>query len=188
VHSSHPDRRRDRTRRLPLPQRLHATGENCFSELPLPKYETKFRNSTKKSFPKNWSSVCCPLRFRLWDGFSLLALNILQGRVSKYVTNGSERVILDIIRFPYVTLGSSTVHLHDSLGNRYACACSDSGFSSKIGDRAWGVYYRRAAMCCEFFWEQKSPMQRVFIKKCFLFTVGSVCSVKWFTARWQTFR
>jgi hypothetical protein len=25
-------------------------------------------------------------------------------------------------------------------------------------------------------------MQRIFVKKCFLFTVGSVCRVKWFTA------
>jgi hypothetical protein len=38
-----------------------------------------------------------------------------------------------------------------------------------------------------FSWE-KDSMQRIFIKKCFLFTVGSVCRVKWSTAGWQTFR
>jgi hypothetical protein len=31
-------------------------------------------------------------------------------------------------------------------------------------------------------------MQRIFIKKCFLFTVGSVCRVKRFTTGWKTFR
>jgi hypothetical protein len=31
-------------------------------------------------------------------------------------------------------------------------------------------------------------MQRIFIKKYFLFKVGSVCRVKQFTAGWQTFR
>jgi hypothetical protein len=31
----------------------------------------------------------------------------------------------------------------------------------------------------------KDSMQRIFIKKYFLFTVGSVCRVKWFTAGWQ---
>jgi hypothetical protein len=31
-------------------------------------------------------------------------------------------------------------------------------------------------------------MQRIFIKKCFLLTVGSVCRVKRFTTGWQKFR
>jgi hypothetical protein len=35
---------------------------------------------------------------------------------------------------------------------------------------------------------QKDSMQRIFIKKCFLFTVRSVCRVKQFTTGWQTFR
>jgi hypothetical protein len=38
------------------------------------------------------------------------------------------------------------------------------------------------------FCVQKDSMQRIFIKNCFLFTVGSVCRVKRFTAGWQTFR
>jgi hypothetical protein len=37
------------------------------------------------------------------------------------------------------------------------------------------------------FCGQKESMQRIFIKKCFLFTVGSFCHVKRFTAGWQTF-
>jgi hypothetical protein len=38
-----------------------------------------------------------------------------------------------------------------------------------------------------FFLWQKGPMQRIFIKKCFLFTVGSVCRVKRFTAGGKLF-
>jgi hypothetical protein len=45
------------------------------------------------------------------------------------------------------------------------------------------VCYRTAAFCCAsfFFCGQKDPVQRIFIKKCFLFTMGSVCSVGRFT-------
>jgi hypothetical protein len=32
-----------------------------------------------------------------------------------------------------------------------------------------------------FFYGQKDSVRRIFIKKCFLFTVGSVCRVKRFT-------
>jgi hypothetical protein len=38
------------------------------------------------------------------------------------------------------------------------------------------------------FFGQKDSMQRIFIKKCFLLTVGSVSRVKRLTAGWQTFR
>jgi hypothetical protein len=38
------------------------------------------------------------------------------------------------------------------------------------------------------FCGQKDSMLRIFIRKCFLFTVGSVCHVKRFTTWWQTFR
>jgi hypothetical protein len=43
---------------------------------------------------------------------------------------------MDVIGFLYVSLGSSTVQFHESLGSRHACACSEVGFSSKNGDRA----------------------------------------------------
>jgi hypothetical protein len=58
---------------------------------------------------------------------------------------------MDVIGFLCVSLGSSTVQLHDSLGSRRACACSVSGFSTQNGDCAWGVSYWRAAFCCAFF-------------------------------------
>jgi hypothetical protein len=68
-----------------------------------------------------------------------------------------------------------------SQGSRRACAYSGAGFSSKKWDPAWGVYYRRAALCCTFFSGQEDSMQRIFIKKYFLRTAGSVCPVKGLT-------
>jgi hypothetical protein len=38
---------------------------------------------------------------------------------------------MDVISFLCVSLGSSTVRLHDSLGIRRECACSEAGFSSQ---------------------------------------------------------
>jgi hypothetical protein len=112
----------------------------------------------------------------------------IRGRVGKQVTNAGETAVVDVIGFLYVSLGSSTVQLHDSLGSRRACSCSEARFSSQNSDRAVGAFYRRASFCCTFLCEQKDSMQRIFIKKCFLFTVGSVCRVKRFTTGWQTFR
>jgi hypothetical protein len=43
---------------------------------------------------------------------------------------------MDVIGFQCVSLGSSTVKLHDSLVSRRACACSEAGFSSQNVDRA----------------------------------------------------
>jgi hypothetical protein len=43
---------------------------------------------------------------------------------------------MDVIGFLCVSLGSSTVQFHETLGSRDACACSEAGFSSKNGDCA----------------------------------------------------
>jgi hypothetical protein len=91
---------------------------------------------------------------------------------------------MDVIGFLCVSLGSSTVHHHDTLGSRRACACSEAGFSNQNDDCVWGVYYRGAAFCC-FFCGQKDSVQRISIKKCFLFTVGNVCRLKRFITGWQ---
>jgi hypothetical protein len=85
---------------------------------------------------------------------------------------------MDVIVVP---LDSSTDQLHDSLGSRRTCECSAAGFSSQNGDCAWGVYQWKAAFCCAFFGGEKDSMQRIFIKKCCLFMMGSVCHVKRFT-------
>jgi hypothetical protein len=101
---------------------------------------------------------------------------------------GSKTAVMDIIGFLYVSLGSSTVQLQDSLGSRHTYACSGAGFSSQNGGHAWGVCYRRTAFCCAVYCGQNASVQRIFIKKCFLFTVGSVCRLKRFTTGWQMFR
>jgi hypothetical protein len=102
----------------------------------------------------------------------------VHARVSKQVTDKGKTAMDLIIGFLYVSLGSSTVQLHDSLGSRLACAYSEAAFSSQNGDHASGVSCRRAAFSCAFFYGEKDSVQRIFMKKCFLFTVGSVCRVK----------
>jgi hypothetical protein len=81
---------------------------------------------------------------------AMTGIIFIWGRVK--VTNGSKTAVKDAIGFLCVSLGSSTVQLHDSLGSRRACACSGAGFSSQNGDSAWSVYYRRTAFCCAFLW------------------------------------
>jgi hypothetical protein len=46
------------------------------------------------------------------------------------------KAVMEVIGFLYVLLGSSAVQLHDSLGSRRSCACSEAGFSSQNDDRA----------------------------------------------------
>jgi hypothetical protein len=58
---------------------------------------------------------------------------------------------MEAIGFLCVSLGSSTVQFHDSLGSRRACTCSEASFSSPNGNRTWEVYYQRVAFCCVFF-------------------------------------
>jgi hypothetical protein len=85
---------------------------------------------------------------------------------------------MDVIIFLCVWLGSSTVQFHDSLGSRRTC--SEGGFSSQNGDCAWEVYYQRTAFCCAFFVAKAFNANDIHTK-CFLFTVGSVCRIKWLT-------
>jgi hypothetical protein len=92
---------------------------------------------------------------------------MLRGRVSIYVTNGSKTA-------------SSTVQLHDSLGSTRAYACTEDGFSSQNGDRARGAYTTKEQRSVVSFCGQKDWMQKIFIKKLFLFTVRSVYCAKQF--------
>jgi hypothetical protein len=59
---------------------------------------------------------------------------------------------MEVIGFLCVSLGSSTVRLHESLGSRGARACSEAGFRSQNGDCAWWVYYQRAALLRFLLW------------------------------------
>jgi hypothetical protein len=73
--------------------------------------------------------------------------------------------------------------------HRCTHACSEAGFSSQNGDRAWGVdtLPKSSVLLCIICW-QKDSMQRIFKEKCSLFRVGSVCHVKQFTTGWKMFR
>jgi hypothetical protein len=55
---------------------------------------------------------------------------VTRGTMNKQVTNGSKTTVMDVTLFLCVSLGSSTVQLHDSLGSKRSCACSDASFSS----------------------------------------------------------
>jgi hypothetical protein len=105
---------------------------------------------------------------------------IIGGKECKQVTNGSKKAVMDVIGFLCASLGSRTVHFHDSLGSRRACACSEAGFSSQNGDGACGLYYRRAEFCCVLLLAKGLNAKDIH-KEIFLFTVGSVRLVKQFT-------
>jgi hypothetical protein len=77
-----------------------------------------------------------------------------------------------------VSVGSSTVQLHDSLDSRRGCACSQTGYSSQNGDRVCGVYYRRAAFSCAFhLWKKYLNANNIY-KETFLFYGGKCLSRK----------
>jgi hypothetical protein len=48
-------------------------------------------------------------------------------------------------------------------------------------------YITEEHRCVVRFCGQKNSMQRIFIRKCFLFNMGGVCRVQRVTAGWQTF-
>jgi hypothetical protein len=48
----------------------------------------------------------------------------------------AQLAVMDVIGFLCVSLGSSTVRLHDSLGSTRAFACLEASFSSRNVDRA----------------------------------------------------
>jgi hypothetical protein len=81
---------------------------------------------------------------------------------------------MEAISFLCVPLGSSTVQLHDSLGSRRACACSEAGFGGQTGDRGWGWTTEEQAFCCAFFLWSKGlnakdihkEMFPVYVEKC----------------------
>jgi hypothetical protein len=87
---------------------------------------------------------------------------------------------MDVIDFLCASLDSSTIQLYESLGSRHACSCLEAGFSSQNYDRASGCTTEEQSSITSFC-GQKNSVQRIFLKKYFLFTVGSVYCVKGFT-------
>jgi hypothetical protein len=72
-------------------------------------------------------------------------------RFKKIAVLCNKEPVMDVIGSLCVSLGSSTIHLHDSLGIRCACECTEAGFSSQNGDYVWRVYYWRAVFCFAIF-------------------------------------
>lgn len=71
--------------------------------------------------------------------------------VSKYVINGSKTVVMNVIGFLCLWLGSSTIQLHENLGSRLAYAYSEAGFSSEIVELDWRLYCRGGDFFSAFF-------------------------------------
>jgi hypothetical protein len=94
---------------------------------------------------------------------------------------------MDAIGFLCVSLGSSTVQLHESLGSRRACTYSEAGFSGQNGDRAWGCTTEKQRSVLRLLWAKWHNTKNIH-EEIFLLTVGSVCRVKRFTTGRQAFR
>jgi hypothetical protein len=77
---------------------------------------------------------------------------------------------MDVTGFLCVSLGSSTVQIHDSLGTGCTCTCSEAGFISQNGDHAVECNTKEQNSVVHFLWAT--------VKKCFLFTVGKCLSRK----------
>jgi hypothetical protein len=81
---------------------------------------------------------------------------------------------MDVIGFLCVSLGSSTVQLHDSLVTD-AHAHIQRLLSVVKMATVLEVYTTEEHHYVVHILWAKDSMQRIFIKKCSLFTVGSVC-------------
>jgi hypothetical protein len=70
-----------------------------------------------------------------------------------------------VIGFLCVSLGSSTIQLHDSLGSGSACACSEADFSSQIVTVLEECTTEDERSVVRFY-GPKDTLQRIFVKKC----------------------
>jgi hypothetical protein len=88
---------------------------------------------------------------------------------------------MDVIGFLYVSLCGSTAQLHNSV-DAHAHAHVQRLVSVVKMVTMLEEYITEEQHSVAFFCVQKDSVQRIFINKCFLFTVGSICRVKRFTA------
>jgi hypothetical protein len=84
---------------------------------------------------------------------------------------------MDVIGFLCISLDSSTVQVHDNLGSRHACACSEAGFSSQNDDRVWGCNTEEQRFFCAFLWA-KGPSAKNIHKEMFPVCGGKYLSRK----------
>jgi hypothetical protein len=93
---------------------------------------------------------------------------------------------MDVICFLYVSLGSNTVQLHDSLGSRRAYTYSVLVSVVKMATALEECNTKKQSSVVHFC-GQRDSVQRLFIKKCFPFTAESVFRVNRLTTGRQTF-
>jgi hypothetical protein len=112
-------------------------------------------------------------------------LRIMRGRVRKQVTNGStsKTAVMDVISFLCVSLGSSTVQLHEGLGNRRACICS----IVKMATVLEGNTTEEQRSIVSFLWVE-GPNVKDDLKEMFPVYGGKCFSRKAVQPWWQTFR
>jgi uncharacterized membrane protein YqgA involved in biofilm formation len=96
---------------------------------------------------------------------------------SKQVTNGSKTAVLDVIGFLCLSLGSSTVQVADAHVQRLVSVVK----MVIVLEVCTSKEQHCVVHFCFVFCGQKDSMEKLFIRTCFLFTVGSVCHVKQFT-------
>jgi hypothetical protein len=89
---------------------------------------------------------------------------------------------MDVLGFLSVSLGSSTVQLHDrQIADEHAhVQRMVSGIKMATVFEEYITEEQRSVVGF-LFCGQKNSKRRIFIKNCFLFTVRSVCRVKRFT-------
>jgi hypothetical protein len=95
--------------------------------------------------------------------FYCLPFIVLYKRVDKlgHKWKYCKTAVMDVIGIPCVSLGSSTVQLHDSLGDRRECACSEACFSNQNGDELEDCTTKEQYPVVHFY-GQKDSNQRMF--------------------------
>jgi hypothetical protein len=95
---------------------------------------------------------------------------------------------MDVIGFPFVSLGSSTVQLRDNLDSRRACAYSGPVLVVKMATMIEVCTNEEQRLLCGFC-GQKDVVQRIFIKEFFpVYGRKSLSHKAGHSSGWQTFR
>jgi hypothetical protein len=117
-----------------------------------------------------------------WRGVMKYTFQMDSGReVSKLVSSGSKTAVMEVICVLIcITMKQQSQASWQSRQQR-VCACSEAGLGVAIAT-VFEVYITEDQRSFNRFCGTKDSIQRIFMKKCFLFTVGSVCRVKWFTS------
>jgi hypothetical protein len=84
---------------------------------------------------------------------------------------------MDVVGCLCVSLGNSRVQLHDRLGSNAHAHVQKLVSVVKMAMVLECILPEISVLLCVFC-GQKDSMQRILIKKYFLFTVGSICCVK----------